>query len=296
VVFLSTSLLFGQKENLEMVREKTKQKLVEIAARCRGPFGISAIDLTTGERIGVNDTLAFPQASAIKIPLMMEVFKQAHDGKFNLSDRRTIEHQKTVDGGVLYYFADNGSQVSIYDLCILMIVLSDNSATNILIDLVGMENVNRTLSSLGLKKTRLQRKMMDIDASARGEENLSTPVEAARIMQTLHTGAFVDKETCGKILAILRLPREIDGKIKSVLPEDVPVAYKVGEILPAVVTEWALVDLKGRPYVLVTMSNYGIEEDAATATKEVSRVVYDYFWRIGRATPHGTYNDPSLWK
>jgi beta-lactamase class A len=71
-----------------------------------------------------------------------------------------------------------------------MIVLSDNTAANMLIEIVGMENVNRTMTSLGLKQTRLQRKMLDTAASARGEENLSTPAEAARLMEILYRGGF----------------------------------------------------------------------------------------------------------
>jgi len=288
--------VFAQVGNLRLVRENSERRLAEIVAHCRGPFGIVAVDLTRGERFDINESLVFPQASAIKVTILMEVFKQASEGKFNLSDRRVVEHGKTVDGGVLSSFADKGSQLSIYDLSVLMIVLSDNSATNMLIDLVGMDNVNRTLSSIGLKNTKLQRKMMDIEASARGDENLSTPIEAARIMQLLYTGQFVNQEISEKILGVLKIPKETAGKIQSVLPADVQVAYKAGEILPAVATEWAVVYLKGSPYVLVMMGNYGLEEDAGTAMKEVSKVVYDYFWRMGRASPHGTYNDPSLWK
>jgi beta-lactamase class A len=290
------SHLFAQQDQLTIIRHGVDKRIVDVAARARSVVGVSASDLEGLNHFGLNDTLTFPQASAIKVTILMEVFKQAHEGKIKLTDRRTIEHAKTVEGGILNAFGDGQSQVSIHDLCVMMIVLSDNSAANMLIDLVGMQNVNATLRSLGLTRTRLQRKMMDIKASIRGDENISTPSEAAMIMKHLAMGEFIDRETSDAILEILSLPREGSGNIAGSLPEDVPVAYKQGEILPAVATEWALVRLKGHPYVIVVMSNYGLGDDAAVATKEISKVVYEYFWRLARSTPHGTYSDPALWK
>ncbi len=179
----AVNLAGAQEANLRVLREKTGRQLLDISAATKGVLGFSVIDLTTGERFGTLDTMVFPQGSAIKVPVLMEVFKQSAGGKFSLSDRITIEHAKTVDGGILQDFADRGSSLSIYDLCVLMIVLSDNSAANYLIDRVGMENVNSTMRSLGLKNTMLRRIMMDLAASGRGDENISTPAEAANVMQ-----------------------------------------------------------------------------------------------------------------
>jgi beta-lactamase class A len=188
---------------------------------------------------------------------------------------------------------DHTSQLSIRDLGVLMIVLSDNTATNMLIDLVGMENVNKTLSSLGLTQTRLQRKMINSAASGRGEENLSTPAEAARLMEILYRGEFLNRQTCDDILNILEKPKS--GSINSGLPSNIPVAFKPGGIA-GVATEWAIVYLKERPYVVVVMENYAMGDEATTAMKEISRTLYDYFWRLGNATRYGTYVEPGLIK
>lgn len=220
----------------------------------------------------------------------MEVFKQAHKGKFKLSDLRWIEKKDKVGGsGVLQEFGDNMSQLSIQDLCVLMIVLSDNTATNMLIELVGMDNINSTMKQLGLKQTRVQRKMFDQAASGRGDENLSTAAEAARIMEILYKGEFISRAACDDMLSILKKPKL--GAIKSGVPDDVPVAFKPGGIA-GVTTEWAIVYLKERPYIIVVMENYGLEKEASAAMTSVSRTVYDYFWRLGRATPYGTYDEP----
>jgi|FaiFalFF_MnMetaG_3_1042247.scaffolds.fasta_scaffold00733_7 beta-lactamase class A len=281
-----------QPENMRLVREKTEARLREIVANARGAMGVVAVDLIGNERFALNENLVFPQGSAIKIPILMEVYKQAHEGRFRLTDRRRIEGAYVVGGsGILKEFGEGMSEVSIYDLCVLMIVLSDNTATNMLLDLVGMENVNRTMASLGLVHTRVRRKMIDPAASARGEENLSTPAEAARLMELLYRGEFINRDICEQILAILKKPKRT--AVSAGLPSDVPIASKPGSI-PGVSTEWAIVYLRERPYVLVVMENYGMGEDASTAFREISRIVYEYFWRLGRATRYGTYVDPVL--
>lgn len=296
-MFAVAVVLFGfpiQPENLKIIREKTEARLREIVASARGAMGLVVVDLVSGERMAINENLTFPQGSAIKVPILMEVYKQAHEGRFRLTDRRRIEKASMVGGsGILKEFGDGMSELSIYDLCVLMVVLSDNTATNLLIDLVGMENVNRTMASLGLARTRLQRRMIDPAASARGEENLSTPAEAARLMEILYRGEFINRDVCEQILAILKKPKRT--ALSSGVPSDVPIASKPGGI-PGVSTEWAIVYLKERPYVLVVMENYGIGEEASAAFRDISRTVYDYFWRLGRATRYGTYVDPALLK
>jgi beta-lactamase class A len=272
---------------VKIIHDKTEARLKEIASRTRGALGFIALDLTSGERFALNEDVSYQQASAIKIAILMEVFKQAHEGKFKLTDLRRIEQKdKTAGSGVLIELGDGTVQLSLRDLCVLMIVLSDNTATNLLLDLVGRDNLNRTLESLGLKQTRVRRRMMDTAASWRGDENLSTPAEAARIMEILYKGEFVNRQIYEEILAILKKPKP--GGIKSGVPTEVPVAFKPGSI-SGVTTEWAIVFLKDRPYVLVVMENYGLEDDATTAMKELSRTLHEYYSRLARSTPHGAF-------
>lgn len=156
----------AQEDNLNVLHEKTQAQLEQITAHTQGAMGLVALDLTSGERFAINENVVFPQASAIKIAILMEVYKQAEAGKFKLTDTRRVEKQdKTGGSGVLVQLGDGTVQLSIYDLCVLMILVSDNTATNMLIDLVGMENINRTLEGLGLKHTRVRRRMLDTAAS-----------------------------------------------------------------------------------------------------------------------------------
>lgn len=277
----------AQEANLKIIHEKTEARLKEIAARSRGALGYCVLDLTSGDRFALNEQAVFPQASAIKIALLMEVYKQAGEGRFKLTDKRRIEKSdKTGGSGVLMELGDGTVELSLHDLCILMILVSDNTATNLLMDLVSRENINRTLESLGLKQTRVRRRMLDAGASWRGEENTSTPAEAARIMELLFRGEFVSRKVCDEILAILKKGKP--SNLKAGLPADVAIANKPGAI-SGVATEWAIVYLKERPFVLVVMENYGLEDDAPMAMKEISRTLHEYFSRLARATPHGTY-------
>ncbi len=284
----------AQEKNWAVVRAKTEARLQEIVSGTRGAMGLTVIDLTSGEHFDINENLVFPQGSAIKIPILMEVYKQAAEGKVKLTDLLSVAKQHQVGGsGVLKELGDGTSRLSIGDLAVLMILVSDNTATNMLIDLVGTENINQTMTSLGLSQTKIQRAMMDTAARGRGDENLSTPAEAARIMETLYQGEFIDRVACDDMLAILKKPKR--GGINAGLPVDVPVAFKPGGI-PGVSTEWAIVYLKERPYVVVVMENYELNDEATEAMKEISRTLYDYFWRLGRASRYGTYVDPSLLK
>jgi beta-lactamase class A len=288
-----TLLLLVQGDQLKVLHEKTDARLRELVNGTKGVTGLVVVDLTSGERFAFNENQAFPQASAIKVTVLMEVYKQARAGKFKLTDLQWIDKQHQIGGtGVLKEIGDHTSQLSIHDMAVLMIVLSDNTATNILIDLVGMKNVNETLRDLGLNQTRLQRRMIDPSASARGNENLSTPAEAARVMEMLYRGQFVDRPTSDEILSILRKPKS--GRIPSGLPSGVSVAFKPGDIA-GVATDWAIVELKERPYIVIFMENYSLESEPTSVARDISRTAYDHFWRLGRATKYGTYlDDPSL--
>ena len=280
----------AQPETLNLLREKTRHRLVQFAAEPRGILGIAALDLTNGDFFGVNENASFSQASAIKIPLLMEVYKQAKARKFKLTDRRRIEKEdKSSGSGVLQELGDGSVEMSIYDLCVLTILVSDNTATNIVIDLVGLESVNDTLASLGFTKTRLNRKMRDMTALRNGVDNVSTPAEAVRIMALLHRGEFIDRATCDAILDICKKikPSGVGG-IKSAVPPEVPVAFKGGS-LPGVKTEWGIVYCRNRPYAVAMMESYGIGEELTKIAKQISKELYEYFWRVGQATASGTY-------
>jgi len=286
IAFLSLeSSTISQPENLEVLHRKTFEKINFIADTSNGVIGVAVKNLVTGETFLINENFLFPQGSAIKIPILIEVLKQASEGKFKLTDKIKIEKKYQVGGsGVLKEFGDGLSELSIYDLAVLMITVSDNTATNILIDLVGMENVNKTLEKLGLKQTKLQRKMIRPDASARGEENLSTPFEAMKLMEMLYKGEVVSKEISNQAVEILKKGKE--ANLNKYLPPDVKIANKPGGI-EGVNCEWGIVFLPRHPYVIVVMSNYNLKSADETIA-QISKIIYEHFWRISLSTKYGT--------
>lgn len=283
----------AQEAHRSILSGKLRAELARIADETPGVVGAAVVDLTTGERLGVNDTLVFPQGSAIKVPVLIEMHRQAEAGRLRLDDRVPVRAADRAGGsGVLQFFGDGSSELSLRDLATLMIVLSDNTATNLLIGRLGMESVNRTLSEMGLRRTRLQRMMIRPRESARGMENLSTPAEAAELMARLDRCRIpVSAAACAEIRRTLEIPKE--GPFPSAIPAGVRVAWKPGD-LSGVATAWGLVALPGRPYAVAVMVNYGDDAAAAVAVRRVSAAAYAHFARLAGATPYGARVDPAL--
>ena len=265
---------------------KLATTLNHMSADYDGVMGIFVKDLTSGRTFSVNPDTIFPQASSIKIPLLIELMRQSQSGKIDLNTRVDIHRDALVgDSGVLQFFSDGGSSVSIHDLAILMILLSDNSATNLLIDRVGMNNVNSMLDGLGLHNTRLARKMIDIAAEQSDRENHSTPREMAALLEQLYAGKLLDAGHTKAALEILEYPKE--SPLHAGVPENITVAEKPGSLNGAQ-CDSGIVLLEGRPYVISVMTTYN-RADGNAAITAVSRAVFDYFDRLAHANSYGVH-------
>ncbi len=274
----------AQDDNRALLRARLKSEIEKIANSHDGVMGVAIKDLISGEEILLNEQLTFPTGSSIKIPILIELYRQAAEGKYQLSEQRWVERQdKTGGSGVIQHFGDHTSSLSLHDLGVLMIVLSDNTATNMLIDQVVMANVNRTLDELGLKQIRLRRKMIDQAASARGDENTATPREAMLLMEKLYRGEVVNRTISDQVLAVLKLRKQ--SPIPRLLPSTVEIANKPGGIEGAA-CDWGLVYVPNRPYAIAVMSNYN-GEGADEAIAKISKLAYDYFARLARSTRYG---------
>lgn len=273
---------------------KLRLELERLAAAAPGVVGIGVVDLSSGERWGVNDTLVFAQGSAIKIPLLIELFRRSDAGELTLTDRKTLTAaDRTGGSSLLQYFSDGGSMFSLHDLAVPMIVQSDNTATNMLIDAVGMDKVNATMATLGFPQTKLQRKMIRPEASARGEENVSTAREAVDLMVRLSRCELpLTPASCAEVRRLLELPK--GGEFRQPIPSGVRVAWKPGG-LEGVSTAWGLVALPGAPYAVSVMVNYGNAQVGETVGA-VSEAVFRHFALVAGATPFGTRVDPALLK
>jgi Beta-lactamase enzyme family len=161
-------------------------RLESIGSHADGVIGYTIIDITTGERFERLQTTTFPTASTIKLAILYELFKQADEGRINLDEARPLDRTHAVPGGLLYELTT--PSLSLRDLAVAMILQSDNTAANVLIDRLGMDAINKRSAGLGLRDTRLRRRMIDLDAARRGDENISTPADLAAIMLAFHNG------------------------------------------------------------------------------------------------------------
>ena len=289
--FFPASPLSAQEEHLALLRGKLQAELEDIVDGYEGVAGVHLIDLTSGDRFSVNDELVFPQASAIKIPILLELFRRA-ESESGLLHRRIdmTDEVRTGGSGVLLHLTDGGASLSLEDYAIYMIVYSDNTATNVLIDEMGMDEVNALSASLGAEHTLLQRKMIRPEESARGNENLSTPRDAALIMERIASCDLPMGEAgCARVREILEIFK--GGPIRTPVPPEVPIAFKPGGIT-GVATVWGLVDVPDRPYVISVMSSYG--GNGGAVVEAVSAVAYDYFSRLSGITMYGTRVDPEV--
>lgn len=297
VLFTITLLLTGataraqipsSNERAADLHVKLQRQLEKTVAEFDGVMGLAVKDLISGESFTVNADMVFPQASSIKIPVLLEVFRQAQAGTLKLDERVEVKRATMAAGsGVLLRFSDGGSAISLRDLAVLMIVLSDNTATNILIDRVGMQNVNDLLAKHGLRQTRLQRRMLDVESQKAGRENLSTPLEMIWLLSLLHQGKVLDALHTAAVIEILKVPK--NTPLRRGLPAGVESANKPGGI-SGVACDSGIVYLAGRPYAISVMTTYVKSgDDADQAIGNVSRLVYEYFERLARSNPLGRH-------
>ena len=275
----------GQEEHLEILRGKLQAELERIVSSYEGVAGLHVIDLSSGDRFAINDDLMFPQASAIKVPILLELFHRAESDPEILRKRVVMsDNVRTAGSGVLQVLTDGGSALSLEDYAIYMVVHSDNTATNILIDELGMDAINQLSARLGAPQTKLQRKMIRPEESARGNENLSTPIDAATIMEKIASCDLpMRRSSCARVRKILEIYK--GGPVREPVPRQIPIAFKPGGIT-GVATVWALVGLPDRPYVVSVMSNYG--GNGGSVIEAVSAVTYQYFARLSGVTSYGT--------
>jgi beta-lactamase class A len=254
-----------------------------LAAAADGVVGYTIVDLASGERFARLETTAFPAASTIKLAILYELLRQADAEAIALDTPAPLDRRRAVPGGLLYELTT--PSLSPRDLAVAMILQSDNTATNALIERVGMAAVNRRMASLGLKGTVLRRHMIDLAAARRGDENVSTPSDLAALVIALHRGDGLSPEAHATALAILRKPKRTP--IRSGVPADVRVASKSGE-LEGVCADAGVVEVPGRPYVFVAMATYlkasGTDPGSLEALAQAS---YDYFSRRASISGYG---------
>lgn len=271
---------------LQALRNQFASRLEQIATGLDGVMGYAVIDLTSGERFERLATQPFPTASTIKLAILYELFRQAEEGRVALDSPVALEPRHVVGGaGVLQHLT--AVTLSLRNHAALMVVLSDNTATNVLIDALGMDRIGARMQALGTPDVRLRRHMMDGEAAMRGEENVATPAGIARLLMAIQEGEKVTRASRDAMIEILQKEKDKSSPMLDGIPPDVPVASKPGD-LDAVRVDAGIVQVPDRPYVFVAMTTWlGSDADGERAIAEASRAAYGYFSRLAVSSEHG---------
>lgn len=272
-------------------RQRLDAELARITRSVNATWGIYAKSLERGEEIAIDADRQMDTMSVIKIPLMAEVFQQVKDRKLALDTRYTVTKEDMLPGTGVLRSLDPGASVTLKDLITLMIIVSDNTATDILYRKVGgPEVVNTRMRALGLAQTRAPapaRAWFDALRSAPSAEQfhregkhpfgLSTPREIGRLLEMMERGTLVDKAASDQMLQIMRaqlyrtrIPRLLSGY---------RIPHKTGDFLPYIGNDVGVLESQGTTVVLsiFTANHFGSGDTLEEGIGRVSREIAAYF-------------------
>ena len=254
-------------------------------------WGIYVKSLDSGEEIAIDADRQMETMSTIKIPLMIEAFEQIRAGRFKLTDKYTFAQADSQPGTGTIQRLDPGAVMTVKDLITMMIIVSDNTATEVLYRMVGgPEAVNARMQAMGLQKTRAMnvpsKWFPELRAAETPEQfyregkhpfGLSTPREMGRLLEMMERGTLVDKASSDLMLRIMRgqlyrtrIPRYLTGYT---------IPHKTGDFLPYVGDDVGMLEAPGRTIVvsIFTGNHFGSGEMLENAIGLVARDVGEYF-------------------
>jgi beta-lactamase class A len=258
--------------------ENLQSQLTVAASHAPGLVGIAVEDLATGTESGVNATQSLPAASTIKIPVMVEVFKQMEAGTIDLQTVVHLEDRDRDWGWGDMADAPAGTKRTVKQLLWLMITQSDNTATNELIRLVGRTHINATMASLGLADTRLGDYIRSQSESIRYALRTS-PHDMLALLDAIARDKLVDEWSSREMLAILE-GQTHNGLLPQPIPKDVKIAHKTGS-LHDTLNDVGIVYHDDEPYIIAVMTTQLPDLDLGRAfIHKVSRIAYEEFGRV----------------
>jgi len=248
------------------------EKIYELLKELPGHIGLYYKDLSSGRELCYNEDMPFIAASVIKLPIMMDVYKKAASGKLSFSDTLQMREYKKVGGCGAICSIDEDIALSIKSLVRLMITISDNTATNILIRHAGINELKQSFEEMGLQKTVVGRELFDMEALERGIQNYFTPREIGSLLESLYNGTFISQDASKEMIDILKA-QQICHKIPDSLPPGVAVANKTGE--SSGVTHDAGIVYGEKPFIFVFASMETDTSRANCVLRRAARLCYN---------------------
>lgn len=268
-----------------------RREIYRLLSELDGSVGLFIKDLTDGETLEIDPERVFPSASVIKIPMLALLLRDVQEGRVDWTARRRIASVNRVGGtGILCELSED-YEPTVEELATLMIVLSDNIATNEIMDIVGIERVNAFCRELGCPNTRLMRKMLDFEAIKKGYNNYMCAGETGRLLERIANEEFVNADVSRTIMRIMER-QQCRNKLPSLLPTipnyapeevkrnvadgSVLVANKTGELI-GIQHDVGIFTLPGGRRYVIAMFTGDLASDAAgiQTIAKLSRIVYD---------------------
>lgn len=265
-----------------------ESRLLPLIHAHKGKVALAVKNLKTGEIYRYQADQVMPTASLIKFPVMVEAFRQAGEKKVDLDSFITLEKKDKVPGsGVLTYHFSDGSRFKLRDAVRLMIAFSDNTATNLVLDAIGIGSTAATMEKLGYPNTKIHSKVYRRDTSVFPERSKkfglgsTSPDEMIRLCEAVHRKTILTPAACDEMLAILRTCEDHD-KLPRFLPEGTKVAFKTGS-LDDTRTAAGIIECPGGPVAVCVMTSDNedhrwVPDNAGNRLcADVARAVYDHF-------------------
>ena len=251
-----------------------------------GTWGISLEDLETGESWNWNEHRLFYAASIIKVPILIAAFSAYDNGDISLSESIKLKKEDMVGGaGVLQHMAP-GTNIKIYDVLTLMIIQSDNMATNIIIDLIGKEYIQKTMNDIGLQQSKFFNKLMTVPAEIKGYNQI-TAAEMSMMLREIAKGKVISEHACQQMISIMKRQQ-----LRDCLPAKLP---ETDSNVMGMIPEWEIVNKTGnirgirhdigiyyvgkRTMIASVLSSYLDDYESKLVFAEIGLEIYNYLKR-----------------
>ncbi|CAM5217935.1 beta-lactamase OS=Ureibacillus acetophenoni OX=614649 GN=SAMN05877842_102379 PE=3 SV=1 [Ureibacillus acetophenoni] len=214
----------------------------------------------------------FSSASLIKVPILLGVLDYVQKNNLPLDYEIAIDTENKVDFSVVT--EQDLTSCTLYELLVWMIITSDNSATNVLIDFLGMDELNKYFNQIGLLSTKLQRKMMDFERANRGFDNVTTARDMAHLYSRIYQQNLLSEQYSNLVIDILCRQRVHEG-LKRYIADDVSIAHKTGS-LDTVCHDVGIVYLDQSDYIIgVFLTELNDVEAGKRLIGRISKMVYE---------------------
>jgi beta-lactamase class A len=271
------------------VEKDLEARIAPLAKDHKGRVAIAVKNLKTGENYSLNPDEVMPTASLIKLPVMVESYWQASEGKLKLETTLTLKKDDKVQGsGILTQHFSDGATFPFRDAVRLMIVYSDNTATNLVLDQIGIPSTNIRMEKLGLKSTKINAKVFKGSTTSINPEGTkkyglgsTTANEMVQLLEMIDAGKVVSADACKEMLKHLKACDD-KNTIARFLPSGMELAYKTGAVSDAR-TGAGIAYTKSGPvaFCILTTGNedkrWTRENSAEILLANVAKEVYEYF-------------------